>query len=32
MRRLVIHMNNQLKALAKTPPTAKADAIKNIQK
>ena len=32
MRRLVIHMNNQLKALAQTPLTEKAEATKKIQK
>lgn len=32
MRRLVIHMNNKLKALAQTPPAEKAEATKNIQK
>lgn len=32
MRRLVIHMNNKLKALAKTPPTEKVETAKQIEK
>jgi transposase len=32
MRRLIIHMNNKLKALAQTPLTAKAEATRKIQR